>query len=551
MCLRWDQKADRTARTVEKEVKRALGIALTTKKTKIALTTTKKMNTIMRLLLVTLVSGLSLLPSIAAPTLGSNPPWYPSVMASEHYDSGRTKLFPEANFNGSFNQDNVVNARVSPDDYLTPYNVVYLNAQAMFLYGGGYGDKGGTGAFVARVDPSTLSMVWSNQFVYTVPNTNCNPQETSDWDYPGVLGILKDGFLYVIYGYQLTKLDPQDGSIVATTNLPSLWPLKDTSYNGFDALPDGTIIAKTVYRQVGCPCQGFSAFLECPGAAGVTNSLIVAINPQTLEVIDQIEAKEFTVGRLTCVQFAGKNCIYLPGQTNIYRYLFETNHLSLDTSWGPVAYLELGSGQTPASSVAVMNDWIVFADNGTPVNVPTNGTTWPSPWMTVMAINQADSSKTNSLQPYKGLTAPTAPGLPISFSPSAVTVDPLRNRIFSLDAGPGVVGALELREDGLHTVWIENQRTAEFLTLIGPRERRVLVGTDVPAGQFPGNNTTNTVVWREAETGRELVRSAPLPAVVTGTIVEPGYGGRMYYFTGGSKLLELTVRPAPAKGKLK
>jgi len=33
---------------------------------------------------------------------GSNPPWFPSLMAFEHYDSGRTKLLDEAQFNGSF-----------------------------------------------------------------------------------------------------------------------------------------------------------------------------------------------------------------------------------------------------------------------------------------------------------------------------------------------------------------------------------------------------------------------------------------------------------------
>src|ERR1044072_215667 len=32
---------------------------------------------------------------------GSNPPWFPSLMAFEHYDSGRTKLFEQAHFTGS------------------------------------------------------------------------------------------------------------------------------------------------------------------------------------------------------------------------------------------------------------------------------------------------------------------------------------------------------------------------------------------------------------------------------------------------------------------
>jgi hypothetical protein len=455
-------------------------------------------------------------------------------MAFEHYDSGRTKLFSEANFNGSFEHDNVVNARVSSDDYLTPYNVIYLSAEAMFLYGGGYGDKGGTGAFVARVDPTTLSMVWSNQLINTV--------EANEWDYPGVISALKDGYLYVIYGYRLAKLDPRDGSVVAgPVELPTLAAPRDTSYNGFDALADGTLIAKTVYREAGCTNQGFSAFLHCPNPTNVPNSLIVAINPQTLQVIDQIEAEEFTGGRVSCVRFAGKNRIYLPGTSKIYRYLFENQHLSLDSSWGPVTYLDPASGQNPATAVAVMNDWVVFADNALPANAAGS-----SPWLTVMAINQADASKHFEVQPFKPYPVPQ--GLPISLSPSSVTVDPLRNYIFGLDAGPGVVGALELRDDGLHTVWVEHQRTAEFLTLIGSRQRRVLVGTDVPPGQFPGNNTQNRVIWREAETGLELARSDLLPAVVTGTIVEPGYAGRMYYFTEESKLIELTVKPTPAKG---
>ena len=42
--------------------------------------------------------------------------------------------------------------------------------------------------------------VWFNQLINTV--------ETNEWNYPGVLSALKDGFLYLIYGYRLAKLDP-------------------------------------------------------------------------------------------------------------------------------------------------------------------------------------------------------------------------------------------------------------------------------------------------------------------------------------------------------
>src|SRR5206468_10705353 len=55
-------------------------------------------------------------PAFSAPNLGamatpadiqggSNPPWFPSLMAFEHYDSCRTKLFEQAHFTCSFVRD--------------------------------------------------------------------------------------------------------------------------------------------------------------------------------------------------------------------------------------------------------------------------------------------------------------------------------------------------------------------------------------------------------------------------------------------------------------
>lgn len=97
----------------------------------------------MRILALSLSMVLSMVAAIAQAADGSNPPWYPSLMASEAYDSGRTRLFEKANFTGSFDRPNVVDVLTSPEDvYLTPYNVVYRNADSMFVYGGGYGDQG-------------------------------------------------------------------------------------------------------------------------------------------------------------------------------------------------------------------------------------------------------------------------------------------------------------------------------------------------------------------------------------------------------------------------
>jgi hypothetical protein len=459
--------------------------------------------------------------SSTAPPAGaqgsSNPPWFPSLMAFEHYDSARTKLFEQAHFTGLFTRANAVDVRISLDEYPTPYNVVYLSRDSLFVFGGAYGDRGGTGSFVARVDPQTLQTVWFQQLINTV--------ETDEWNYPGVLSALQDGLLYLIYGYRLAKLDPQDGRVLGQMELPTLAAPRDTSYNGLNGWPDGTLVAKSVYRQAGCEEQGFSAFLQCPDPTDVPPSVVVAIDPRTLEIIDQVVAPEFIGGRITATEFENRFYVYLTGQTTVFRYIYEDRRLTLDTSWDPGAVVR--PGQSGPTAVAVMHDWVVFATNAVPADTP----------LSVVAINQADASRQFSSQPFAAVPSPQ------SWSPSAVSVDPLRNRIFALDGLAGRIAALELRDDGLHTVWTAPQRTLEFLALIGPVQRRVLVGTDVPPGQPIGANTEDWVVWRNADTGDELARSPLLPAVNGGTMVEPGYAGRMYFLAQNGKIIELTARP--------
>lgn len=445
---------------------------------------------------------------------GANPPWFPSLMAFEHYDSGRTKLFEQAHFTGSFAGDNAVDVRVSPGEFPTPYNVVYLSRDSLFVFGGAYGDKGGTGSFVARVDPQTLQTVWFNQLINTV--------ETGDWNYPGVLSALNDGYLYLIYGYHLAKLDPRDGRVLGQIELPTLAAPGDTSYNGLSGLPDGTLVAKSVYRQAGCTEQGFLAFTKCPDPLDVPNSMVVAIDPRTLEIIDQVVAPEFIGGRITATEFQNHSYVYLTGQTTVFRYIYENRRLTLDTSWNPGKVVL--PGQKGPTAVAVMNDWVAFATNALPAFRK----------MSVIAINQADASKQFSSQPFARSLQ--------SWSPSAVSVDPLRNRIFVVDGLAGQIASLELHDNGLQTVWTAPQRTIEFLALIGSGHRRVLVGTDVPRGQQIGANTQDWVVWRNADTGEEIARSPLLQAVNGGTMVEPGYAGHMYFLAQSGDIIELTAR---------
>ena len=64
-----------------------------------------------------------------------------------------------------------------------------------------------------------------------------------------------------------------------------------------------------------------------------------------------------------------------------------------------------------------------------------------------------------------------------------------------------------------------------------------------PARSGRPSGTTST----QAEPAPPSGEVSEPSGVVTGTIVEPGYNGRMYYFTEESQLLELKARRAPPK----
>src|SRR5262245_60481465 len=91
----------------------------------------------------------------------------------------------------------------------------YLNANAAFIQGGSYGDvKGSIGPFVAKVDPKTLKPVWYTQLRNTV--------NAGEWDYPGAMAIERDGYIYVLSGYRIFKVDPASGKVVKTLELPTM-----------------------------------------------------------------------------------------------------------------------------------------------------------------------------------------------------------------------------------------------------------------------------------------------------------------------------------------
>ncbi|MBP0451616.1 hypothetical protein J5Y04_18990 [Kitasatospora sp. RG8] len=349
-----------------------------------------------------------------------NAPWFPTIAAFEVHDSNRTHLYACAHFLGA-QPNNQVFAHSSDQVYVTPYNIVDRGPNELYVYGGGYGDDpAASGSFVSRVEPGTFNEVWRRVLI----NTNA----TDEWNYPGVLNTLADGSLVVIYGYHIARIDPANGNVLAQTTLPTGQSApRDTAYNGYDALPDGTIVAKTVNRQPGCTEQGFSAFLDCPDPTAVPPSILVAIDPRSLQVLSQVTLPEMMGGRITTTVFNGTGQIYLPGATKLYRYSYPNGAFAPDPTWGPVPYLQ--SGQTAASAMAVINDYVVAMTNG--------GKPTPTP-MSVVAVSQADSTKVATVQPFANS------GAKQSFIPSMVSVDPENNRVYAMDAGAGKLAGIDL-----------------------------------------------------------------------------------------------------------
>jgi hypothetical protein len=202
--------------------------------------------------------------------------------------------------------------------------------------------------------------------------------------------------------------------------------------------------------------------------------------------------------------------------------------LTLDPSWttGPL----LTPGQTLGWAAVVMGDWVIGQCNGLPASAP----------VTVYAVNQGDASKRFTIQPFandpipldvKAVYSKQGPGgtAAVSFVPSTLSADPDTNLIYMLDALPGKIAGLRLTPSGFQTAWQVSQTTTEFIAIIGPQDRRVIVTTAIPGEEIPGMNKHDEVVWRNAATGEELARSERLPAMTTATMVQPSYAGNVFY----------------------
>lgn len=188
--------------------------------------------------------------------------------------------------------------RTAPGFYPGAYNVVTRNENEIFVY---YGEvEGATGPAVARLDADTLEEIWNTQLaVY---------ENETAWNYPGVVGMHGNGTLIVVSGNTAAVLDPDTGEIINQVDL-----LQDDSalgsYNGFVTTSDGTLFTKALFRN--CDAEGSIALGRCQDT-DATQTLL-AIDPVTLEMIDQVELPAYSVGRVPAAVHDGVDYVYMPG----------------------------------------------------------------------------------------------------------------------------------------------------------------------------------------------------------------------------------------------
>ena len=147
-----------------------------------------------------------------------------------------------------------------------------------------------------------------------------------------------------------------------------------------------------------------------------------------------------------------------------------------------------------------------------------------------------------------------------SFAPPKAGADPENNMIYSADMGIGKLAGIKLdpatRE--MKTVFVVDDMTTAFMPLFGPKDKRVLVVSNMKRNveaepivdaMFTGNYKEQ-VTWRDAATGRLLAASDFFEPMTFGSLITPGFGGRAYFSTGrGFIVMQVMPKPSPPSSK--
>jgi len=466
-------------------------------------------------------------------------PGYASALnGAEIADAQRSGVFPCASFLGAFDGPNTVFAWRSPSEYP---GISYINngePGALYIVGGEYPtlrDPVPIGPWLAKADATTGREIWRTY----VDNLNAS----GHWIGNANLNLLANGRIVLAWSDQIVLIDREDGRIVRHGRLPAgEAPPGDVNYKHVTVAPDGTLILKDQTRPTGCTLQGTMAIIKCiQEGMKSPNSQLVAVHPDTLEVLDDIPLPEPVASPHIVTRYDGRIAVYFGGTETARRAFWdpETRKLSLDDSW---VVSPMQPGQTTMTAPTLLGDWIAFQLNGLGSREKASS---------VVVIDQRDASRTEVVFPFGQLE----PG-GWSFAPPKCGGDPENHMLYSADMGMGKVAGIRVEPGSGKTKveFVVDDVTNTFQPVIGPKDRRVLLLTDIrqrvaaedPMKAVFTENYSERLTWRDAATGRLLAASDWFEPLTINSLTTPGYGGRVYFPTAvGRSFLVLQVMPGP------
>jgi outer membrane protein assembly factor BamB len=387
------------------------------------------------------------------------------------------------------------------------------------------------GPYVAKVDATTGAQIWRTYL------ENANVENR--WIGVANLNLLPSGNIIFAWTNKIALLDGDTGLILKVNTLPTGdAKVENVSFKHVTIAPDGTLILKDQSRPVGETGQGSMAMIRgLQKGLKMARSELVAVDPNTLKVLDAVPLAEAAGSPHVIATFEGKIAIYIPGSAHILRYFWDpaTKKLSQDRSW-VVSYLQ--PGQTTGTAPSVMGDWIVILTNGPGSKVIASS---------VVAVSQKDPAKMTTIFPFGQLKKGG-----FSFAPPKNGTDIENNMVYAADMGMGKVAGIKLdpATGAMKTVFVVDDTTTGFQPVIGPKDKRVLVLSNMHR-DLPFEGTMfelmtrlykEQVTWRDAATGRILAASDFFEPMQINGLITPGFGGRFYYYTDKGFIV-LQVKP--------
>jgi hypothetical protein len=451
-------------------------------------------------------------------------PWYNTVTPSEAFDSGRSHVFPSTcSIEELVGNSPPKLALRSLGGFPGIYNLVTRNSDELFVLGGTQSSDTcnelefnrkhcSFGPYVAKINAQTMKEEWRTQLH--------NTQNDTEWDYPGAMGVHRNGKVYIVVGYHAYLIDPKSGHVDKKVTLPTTQDRKpgDTTYNGFTLLSNGDLIAKSLTRKKDSKKDSIQALLM--DFDDIVPSHLVILSPD-LVIKNTTMFTQPVLGRITNGIFDGQEYIYASGAKDLMRLKVQDSKIILDQSWGPVPYVQ--EGESPATAPAMFGDFVVVQSNFQYSRKP----------LVITVVSQKDATKVNRISPFSDDL-----GLLGSMQWSLPSVDIANHRIYTDDVLTGSLAAIDFDENlGLKVAWKHNQAALSFSALLGTSEKRELVLESAIWGSLSKVN----LVWRDAKTGLEKLRS-PLLSQGIGLPLTPGFDGVLYYPSHDGTLNELTVQ---------